>query len=93
MPDADLAEARRIAGELAKLHTRGIVKSADDPEARFHAALIHTFGGTVVDGDKTKPDAAPTKLTAAQKVKVPLGLRGRALSDFLRRDLEDAFGG
>ena len=94
-PD-QLTEARRIAGELVKLHTRGIVKSADDPEARFHAAMIHQFGGTVIDGDKSTPDDTPVdkpvKLTAEQKVKVPPGLRGRALNDYLQRDLEDAFG-
>ena len=72
-----LAEANRIASELAKLHARGVVKDATDPEARFYAVLLHQSGGTVVDGDKTKPDGKPAKLTAAQKVHVPYGLRGK----------------
>ena len=97
IPD-QLTEAQRIAVELTKLRARGIVKDATDPEARFYSALIHQFGGTVVDaGDKTKPDdktldAAPVKLTAAQKVKISYGLHGKALDDCLRRDMEDAIG-
>jgi hypothetical protein len=78
-PD-DLAEARRIAGELVKLHARGIVKSSDDPEARFHAGILKMFGGTVVNGAKTAP-ATPAKPTAEQLVKIPSSLRGRALND------------
>jgi hypothetical protein len=45
---ADLAEARRIAGELVKLHKAGAIKDADDPEAAFYAHLIHAFGGTFI---------------------------------------------
>jgi hypothetical protein len=53
--------------------------------------LLQTFGGTVVDaGDK--PTEPPTKLTNEQKVRIPAGLRGRALADYLQRDLEDAIG-
>jgi hypothetical protein len=89
-PD-QLTEARRIAGELVKLHKRGAVKDATDPEACFCATLLQTFGGTVVDaGDK--PTEPPTKLTNEQKVRIPAGLRGRALADYLQRDLEDAIG-
>jgi hypothetical protein len=49
-----LAEAHRIAGELVKLHARGIIKDADDPEAHFYAVMIHQFSGTVVEaGDNS----------------------------------------
>ena len=40
-----LAEARRIADELIKLHERGIIKDADDPEAAFCAGMLKMFGG------------------------------------------------
>ncbi len=90
-----LAEARRIAGELVKLHQRGIVKDATDPEARFYAAMIHQFGGTVTieAGDRTNETSndKPTKLTAAQLVRVPYGLRGKALHDYLQKDLKATF--
>jgi hypothetical protein len=42
----DDPEARRIAGELVKLHRDGAIKGADDPEAHFFASLLHTFGAT-----------------------------------------------
>lgn len=102
VPDADsgltpeqLTEARRIVGELVKLHQRGIIKDATDPAARFYAAMIHQFGGTVVEaaGEKTEPTtSAKFTPTAAQLVRVPFGLRGKALDDFLQRDLEATFG-
>lgn len=40
------AEARRIAAELMKLYRDRAIKGPDDPDARFYAHLIHTFGGT-----------------------------------------------
>ena len=61
LTDAELAEARRIADELAKLHARGIIKNADDPEARFYASMLNMFGGTVLNADKATPDDAPVR--------------------------------
>jgi hypothetical protein len=90
-PD-QLAEARRIAASLVKLHARGIIQDAADPEARFYAGMLNMFSATVVNGDKTTAPDAPAKLTAAQLVKVPSGLRGKALADYLQRDLEAAIG-
>jgi hypothetical protein len=57
-----------------------------------HAWALSTV--VVETGDKTDetPNDGPTKLTAAQKVKVPFGLRGKARDDYLQKDLEDAFG-
>ena len=43
---AELAEARRIAGELVKLHKAGAIAGADDPEARFYACLLRGFEAT-----------------------------------------------
>jgi hypothetical protein len=40
---ADLAEARRIATELVKLHRAGAIRDAQDPEASFYANLIQSF--------------------------------------------------
>jgi hypothetical protein len=45
-PTPDNAEAKRIAGELMKLHKDGAIKDANDPGTRFYAALLHTFGAT-----------------------------------------------
>jgi hypothetical protein len=42
----DDPEARRIVAELAKLYRDGAISGPDDPEARFWAKLIHTFGAT-----------------------------------------------
>ena len=39
-------EARRIAGELVKLHRDGAISGVDDPEAHFFASLLHAFGAT-----------------------------------------------
>jgi hypothetical protein len=41
-PGSD-AEARRIAGELAKLHAAGAISGPDDPEAIFYAHLVREF--------------------------------------------------
>ena len=43
-PLADLAEARRIARELVKLHRDGAIKSERD--ASFYATLVRDFGAT-----------------------------------------------
>ena len=45
-PQVDIQEAKRIAAELEKLQRDGAFKGADDPEPRFCAQVIHTFGGT-----------------------------------------------
>jgi hypothetical protein len=42
----DTGEAKRIAGELGNLHRDGAFSGPDDPQARFYAQVIHTFGGT-----------------------------------------------
>ena len=39
----ELTEARRIAGELVKLHKARAISGPDDPEARFYACLIRDF--------------------------------------------------
>jgi hypothetical protein len=45
----DLVEAHRIAGELLKLRDAGAISSDPrDPEARFYARLLHTFGGEFI---------------------------------------------
>jgi hypothetical protein len=46
LPEAESGEARRIAGELAKLHRDGAIAGASDPEARFYAAFLHSFEAT-----------------------------------------------
>lgn len=45
LSEAELAEARRVAGELVRLYRDGVIAGPDDPEARFYAHLIHTFQG------------------------------------------------
>jgi hypothetical protein len=92
-PPIDLEEAHRIAGELVKLHKRGVIKGADDPEAVFMAGMLKMFGGTVVETRADDKPQATGKYTPTdeQLVKVPFGLHGKALRDFLQKDLEDAF--
>jgi hypothetical protein len=51
-----LAEAQRIAAELAKLAKHGAFNGADDPEAKFYATVIRTFGGTYVSVQKPAAD-------------------------------------
>ena len=58
-------EARRIAGELVKLHGAGAIKS--DQDASFYANLIRTFDATYTGS--TPPDEAP--LTDEQLVPPP----------------------
>jgi hypothetical protein len=48
----DMGEARRIAGELAKLYRDGLISGARDPEATFYAWLVHTFDATY-EGNRT----------------------------------------
>ena len=44
LTEKQLAEADRIAKELVKLRAAGAIEGPDDPEARFYASLLHTFG-------------------------------------------------
>jgi hypothetical protein len=55
LSEADLAEARRIANELVKLHKAGAIKDADDFEAVFSAHFIRSFGATFI-GNHLYPD-------------------------------------
>ena len=41
------SEAKRIAGELLKLHECGVIKVEDDPDVRFFASVIHKFKATI----------------------------------------------
>ena len=43
---AELAKARRIAGELVKLHKAGAINGAEDPEATFYACLLRDLNAT-----------------------------------------------
>ena len=51
-----LAEAQRIAQELAKLHKAGALKCAGD--AQFYAHLLHRFGGEFIVSKITQPSRA-----------------------------------
>jgi hypothetical protein len=84
-------EQLRIAHELLKLHRIGVIKGADS-EACFCATLIHRFDATVIETTDKAQISGKCKLTNEQKVKVPLGLRGQALADYLQRDLEAVIG-
>jgi len=46
-PAVNEAEARRVAGELVKLHENGIINGADDKDAVFYAVAIRMFKGSV----------------------------------------------
>ena len=94
-------EARRIVGQLVKLHKAGAIKSKQD--ASFHANLIRRFGASFtvrpwpvaaypgVPNGRTVPEPGkPSTPTAAQTVKVPRGLSRRQEAEFLARDLEEA---
>jgi len=45
-PTVDMEEARRIAGELVRMHRAGALSGANDPEAEFFACFIHKVGAT-----------------------------------------------
>lgn len=49
----ELGEAKRIAGELAKMHRDAAIRGAEDPEARFYAQVLHTFGRTFLGRYRT----------------------------------------
>ena len=48
---AELAEARRIARELARLRGAGAISGPDDPEAVFYATLLRDFGATFTNAN------------------------------------------
>jgi hypothetical protein len=51
------AEARRVAGELVKLHKAGAISGPEDPEARFYACLLHTFEGEFIGKREPETDS------------------------------------
>ena len=97
-------EARRIAGELVKLHKAGAIKSEQD--AAFYARLIRDFGAayigkiTPAEAESGKSEGNPPAgvyvpgkpytPTEAQGVKIPRGLSRKQEAEFLARDLEEA---
>ena len=56
---ADEIEARRIAGELTRLHRDGAIasKAALDPDAVFYARLLRDFGATYTGRERVKAPA------------------------------------
>ena len=44
-----MGEARRVAGELVKVHRDGVIRGADDSEAIFYARLLRIFDATYED--------------------------------------------
>lgn len=42
-PEIDMEEARRIAGELLKMHEEGFIEGPDDPDARIYAKALRLF--------------------------------------------------
>jgi len=52
-----IAEARRIAGELVKLYRAGLISDADDPHARIYAGALRIFKAAVaeMDGKEVPP--------------------------------------
>jgi hypothetical protein len=63
-------EAKRVAGELVKLHRAGAIADDSDPEARFYAHVIHLFGGTY-EGRKGH-DMSDTPLLASSARRLSL---------------------
>ena len=55
----DEIEARRIAGELDRLHRDGAIasKAAHDPDAVFYARLLRDFGATYTGRERVKAPA------------------------------------
>ena len=87
-------EARRIAGELVRLHKDGAIASQAD--AMFYARLLCDFGatylGTVEAASRRTPDQSPYVPTAMQLVRVPRGLTREGRRRFLQKDLDDMAG-
>ena len=86
----DLNEARRVVGELLKLHRDGAIKGPSD--ASFFARLIRDFCATYTAPKRTAaPDpVGPYVPTAMQRVHVPSGLSFEERQSFLQKDLDDA---
>jgi hypothetical protein len=59
------------------MHRDGAIKGAGDPEARFYAAVLHTFGGTYVGSTKETGDTGRYIPTKEQRVVVPPGLTAK----------------
>ena len=101
----DEIEARRIAGELDRLHRDGAIasKNARDPDAVFYARLLRDFGATCTgrsgsrqNAPKILPDGefAP-RPGAENQWKVPdppPGLNWAERQKFYMDDLRDAIG-
>jgi hypothetical protein len=94
-PDAtensvDFDGARRIAGELLKLHRDGAIKGAAD--ASFFARLIRDFCATYTapEANRRSDPVGPYVPTAMQRVRVPSGLSFEERQSFLQKDLDDA---
>jgi hypothetical protein len=87
---ADLAEARRIAGELVRLHGDGAIRSQKD--ASFYAHLIRdldaTYTGRIICAGKDLPPR-PCVPTKQQRIRVPYGLTPEERR-LLQEDLDDA---
>ena len=52
---SQLAEARRIAGELVKLYRAGLLKDADEEKALVLAGALKLFSAAVIDGKEADP--------------------------------------
>jgi hypothetical protein len=87
---ANLDEARRIAGELLKLHRDGAIKGPADES--FFARLIRDFCATYTAARRTSPLdlSCPYVPTAMQRVRVPSGLSLEERQSCLQKDLDDA---
>ena len=86
----ELTEARRIAGELVRLHRDGAIRSQKD--ASFYAHLLRDFGATYT-GPVSNNDGmirrAPYLPTKQQRVRVP---RGLTMEERVQKDLDDMAG-
>jgi hypothetical protein len=87
--DAELTEARRIAGELVRLHRDGAIRSQKD--AGFYAQLLRDFGAAYTGPVSSVPQDAsgPYVPTAIQLVRVPRGLTREERQRSLQKDLDD----
>jgi hypothetical protein len=81
-----LAEARRIAKELVKLHRDGAIKTAGD--ASFYANLIRDFGTTYAG----PPGSAAGEHSPGLVPQPPHGISPQERIKFYQEDLGHAFG-
>jgi hypothetical protein len=89
---AKSGEAKRLAGELLKLHRDGAISGPGDPEAEFYAQVIHTFGGTYTPTrpEKKEDPTGSYVLTKQQLLIVPPGLTHKEPMKFLQDDHDKA---